>query len=685
MQEKISKYYPLHLHSNASTLDGLASPEDIAKRIVKLGLDGCALTDHATLAGVPSFFNAMADACGCCGNTKASHENGSGKCLIKDEKCDKYTKNTLKAIAGCEFNVSKEDATIKTPENRKYSHLCILAKNKEGWKGLLGAVSESNNPDLFYYKPRIDIERLAKYAKNNFIAFTGHPGSTIADICFTDAKAAYRSKSYEEARQYVKDWKILKGELIEFINDYERKFGKGNVFLEVQLLDKENMPIVEILGKIMRAISKETGVKCIATPDAHYAFPEDAPDQRVLLCMSLNVKMATVQQQIDNNEDVTLGGFFKSNKYYIPSFEELSSLNTPEELANTNTIADMCEPFKLNSNPRLPKFEIPKDFKDEKEYMRHLCQIGWNKKISNNVKDEDVYKERLEYELKTMDDLLDKYKLSLHTYFLIVADIVRFSVEKLGCFVTPGRGSAAGTLVGYLLDIHDTDPIENKLLFERFFNAGRISETKLALPDIDLDFPVNMRERVIDYMENKYGKDRVAQIATCLTLQGREALTRVLSVHDWGDYKERKFLTSFIPQEAEISDKLQDMMEHTGESSIIKWALINHPDDFKDYCTINENGEFDGPLANYFAQAIRLEGCKRGRGKHASGVVISDVPLSDICPLVYDDNNEKLLAALEFTDLEKMGVLKVDILGVNIWDKIIISIGAIETGEINGY
>ncbi len=682
----MTKYIPLHVHSNASTLDGLSSPEDIARRVVKLGLDGCALTDHATVAGVPSFFKAMGDACGTCGHPKGTHNNnGSGRCMVAGETCQEYKKNKLKAIAGCEFNVSHSDASIQDSEHRRYSHLCVLAKNKEGWKGLIQAVSQSNLPEFHYYKPRLDLERLAAHAKGNWVVFMGHPGSTIADFCFTDYKAAYRCNTVEEVREYVKRDEFLYPRLKDYLNNYFSLFGKENVKLEVQLLDKDNIPAVIVLAEIMRELGTLMGIDCIATPDAHYSCPEDAPDQRVLLCMSLNTNLAAVQQAADNGDDVMLGGFFKSSKYYIPSDDELKLLNSQAELDNTRIVMDSIEKFTLNATPRLPKFKLPDGFTDDFEYLKELCERGWKKKVEPFVPSalHQEYRDRLNYELTTFYDLGVKYKLRLDTYFLIVSDIVRHSIEKLGCYLTPGRGSASGTIIGYLTNIHDTDPIEGKLSFERFFNAGRISETKLALPDIDLDFPVEVREQVKDYIKETYGHDKVSDVATFQTLQGREALTRVLAAHSWGDFKERKFITSFLPQEAEISDKLQEMMENTGEASIIRWALENYPKDFGDYCRVASDGSLEGPLALYFAQAIRLEGCKRGKGRHASGVVISDIPLAEVCPMLYDDKHGDLVAGMEFTDLEQMGLLKIDILGVNIWDKIIGAVHTINTGEVS--
>ena len=205
---------------------------------------------------------------------------------------------------------------------------------------------------------------------------------------------------------------------------------------------------------------------------------------------------------------------------------------------------------------------------------------------------------------------------------------------------------------------------------------------KVSMPDIDLDFPTVHKELVYKYIQQKYGANKVSKIATFLELKGREALTQVLRAHDWGDYKERKEITKLLPKEDQISDKLQEMVEETGESSIILYALKHQAEDLAQYCVLTDEGEFTGPLAPLFAQAVRLENCCRGKGTHPSGVVISDVPLAEICPIVYDDKKEESLAGFAFGDLESLGLLKADLLGVSVLDRMLGVYETLETGEI---
>lgn len=769
------KYVPIHVHSFDSTLDGLSSPVAIARRTVKIGATACALTDHAVVSGVPGFFKAMADACGTCGNPKVSHQDGKGKCKIRGETCPEYTKSKLKAIAGCEFNVPSQDASVKNAGNRSYAHLCVLAKNARGWKNLIGAVSESNKPTNFYYKPRLHLDKLAEFADKEWVVFSGHVGSTLANFIFVDYKLAYRAKTYDDAKSYVKNWDTLQKTLVAECLRYQSLFGEENFFLEIQLLDADNIPAAKVIANILRWVSKQTGIPCICTPDAHYATREDAPDQRILICSSLKTTLKKVADRAAAGEDVTLGGFFKSNNYHIPSQEEMRALHTDEEMANTLRIGDMIEPINLFGKSRIPKFDCP-DGLAEAQYVRELCEAGWKALIEDEIPSEfhAQYRDRLNDEL----DVFDENPI-LHSYFLIVSDICRFSVEKLGSPLSEGRGSASGTLIGYLMRIHDSDPIEGDLSFARFFNSSRVvpdcvsfsesafdkfnpakgaasirttksankegrlknnkfyleemetwgstrvhkyyasvidgvevdranpnnsyimwvhgkvdalDETlpckiiqgKTSMPDIDLDFPSKHRAPVIQYMKDKYGDDKVSQIATFQELKGREALTQVLRAHDWGDHKERKELTKLIPQEAEISDKLQEMVEDTGESSIIRLALLNEPETFSQFCSLSEDGEFSGPMAPLFAQAIRLEGCKRGRGRHASGVIVSDVPLAEICPTVYDEDNDITLAGFAFPDLENLGLLKVDVLSQKTMDRMLGVYETLATGEIGG-
>jgi DNA polymerase-3 subunit alpha len=261
-----------------------------------------------------------------------------------------------------------------------------------------------------------------------------------------------------------------------------------------------------------------------------------------------------------------------------------------------------------------------------------------------------------------------------------VQDIVNY-VRNQGWLPGPGRGSAAGCLVSYLISITSIDPIKYDLLFERFYNQGRQEKGHVSLPDIDVDVPINKREEVISYIKNKYGMDKVAQMVTFNTMKGRGAIKDVLRVYGNISFDEMNNITKSIPDEAKIADELQEMKEETGEASIIRWSLENNVEKLKEWCYIDDNNQLQGPLAKRFEQAIRLEGTKTNQSKHAAGIAISAEPLQEICPMVYDSKNNQLIAGMEMQDLEALGVIKFDILGIAMLDKIMTIQDILEKGE----
>jgi DNA polymerase-3 subunit alpha len=256
-----------------------------------------------------------------------------------------------------------------------------------------------------------------------------------------------------------------------------------------------------------------------------------------------------------------------------------------------------------------------------------------------------------------------KYQGKVHD--ISVENSHTYNVEGLGV-----HNSAAGCLVSYLIGITNIDPIKYGLLFDRFYNAGRNTSNRISMPDIDVDVPINKREQIIQYIKDTYGADKVSQMITFNTIKGRGALKDVLRVYGNISFDEMNNITRHIPDEAKIADELQEMREETGEASIIRWALENNGEDLKEWCHIDENGSLQGPLAKRFEQAIRLEGTKSNQSKHAAGIAISSSPLREMCPMIYDSKNNQLIAGMEMQDLENIGIIKFDILGVAMLDKI---------------
>jgi DNA polymerase-3 subunit alpha len=1070
-------YNPLHVHTTFSLLDGLSQPWQVAARARAVGAAACAITDHGSVAGVPSFLKATAAACKHCGFQPNQHaDGGKGPCSLRGVACPGYEKAPLKPVLGMEAYLCKDDPTVREPSNRSLTHLCVLAKNLEGWRGLVRASSASNRPEHFYHKPRLNLEKLAAFANNNWVAFSGHPGSDLANACFADWRGAYGARTYEEARSFAKPWPQLKRELVELAGRYRELFGDGNFFLEVPLIDADNCPAAAVVTKCMRWLSGATGIPLLAAPDAHYPASEDAADQRILLCSALNTTLAEAGRKMAAGEDVGLSSFFRSNRYHIPTFPEMVAAgHEPAELANTLRVAEMCEAYDIFNKPMLPQFECPGGVPAE-EFLRRLCREGWQRKVHDKVPADRhaEYAARLEHELGVL------CPAGLAPYFLIVWDLCRYAQQELGCPKSEGRGclapgskvvlfdgrvkpieevkigdvvissdgrahgvldtmtydtdeelvtivpyygstlgvsmtadhrvlverhrktrkngadvtarpvgrlewaradsispgdwlflpepkvdvvpvsdvdlgelcddnllvldgdcvnqlkqgkykafdrnklsprtfsfgdgwayalgyfagngwmtsdkdylmgfsmagdsgqyeklrsiiqpvfgdihrddsslcnasnlvvnsrfayllfknwfsdyrcsadtkhvprsimtapkslvrafltgylaadghrqgqggvvcksvsprliqevrflcwrlgvpatytqhepadqrpgfeacktihqlyippdheivggepsvklqryvrvdggvmirvakvgrttnptrkvhdlsvdgvhdyvsdtfvvhnSGAGSLAGYVLDIHNTDPVKYGLLWERFYNEGRndIASGRVSLPDYDMDFPMSKRELLIEYARRKYGESKVSQMVTFGRMQGRTALTDVLRAHSWGSFEEVKKVTRHVPDESAIADELQEMREETGEASIIRWALEHNADALKDYCTQGEDGELSGPLARYFEQAIRLEGTKRSQGKHAAGVIVSPVDLADVCPMVHDRSTDRPIAGLEMGDLESLGLVKLDFLGVLVYDRIGGACRTARTGKV---
>ena len=617
-------YTVLHCHSHFSLLDGLSKPAQIAQRCNEIGVKSCALTDHGTISGAVQFYQKM-------------------------------TASNIKPILGCEIYLSHNDSKIKNKDNSNLSHFILLAKNYSGWKSLIKIASASNDADRFYHKPRISIKELAEYLDGNLIGFCGHLGSYLPDI--TENKDATESKNIA----------------VNFVAEMRDIFGNDNFFLESQLMDQHNIPKQKDLTSFIRDIGNYTKTKVICTPDAHYCRQEDAVDQRILLCNNLKTTLASINKKILNNEDAPMSCFFKSENYHILSPEEMIAIHTEEEIENTNYIDSLCEEYSILSKPMLPEFKCPEGY-DPDEYLRELCRTGWRDKIANKIpKDQQQqYVDRVKNELAVLQGA------GLSSYFLIVQDIVNF-VRNNNWLPGNGRGSAAGCLVSYLIGITGIDPIKYDLLFERFFNAARSD----SMPDIDVDVPINKRESIIQYIRDTYGHNKVSQMITFNTMKGRGALKEVLRVYDNVSFEEMNRITKYIPDEAKIADELQEMKEETGEASIIRWALENNVDKLKEWCYINDDGSLSGPMAKRFEQAIRLEGTKSNQSKHAAGVAISSQELSEVCPMIYDSKNEQKIAGMEMQDLESLGVIKLDVLGIALLDKVMNISDILRNGEDN--
>ena len=499
-------------------------------------------------------------------------------------------KQGINPILGCEVYVapnSRFDREITGGDDRYY-HLVLLAENEEGYANLTKIVSKGF-VEGYYYKPRVDKELLRKY----------HKGIIALSACLAGEVARFLTKGlYEEAKKTALE--------------YQEIFGEGNFFLELQ---DHGIPEQGLVNQQLFKMSEDTGIELVATNDIHYTYAEDAKPHDILLCIQTGKKLS------DENRMRYDGG-----QYYVKSEEEMLRLfpYAKQALENTQKIADRCHVEIEFGVTKLPKYDVPDGYTSW-EYLQKLCYEGLEKRYGDPSEE---LKERLSYELETI------HQMGYVDYFLIVWDFIKYAKDH-GISVGPGRGSAAGSIVSYCLEITTIDPIRYQLLFERFLNPERVS-----MPDIDVDFCYERRQEVIDYVTRKYGKDCVAQIVTFGTLAARGVIRDVGRVMDL-PYAYVDSISKMIPQELGIT---------------IDKALKMNPDLKKLYDT-------DETVTNLIDMAKRLEGLPRHCSMHAAGVVICQKPVDEYVPLSRAADGT-ITTQFIMTTLEELGLLKMDFLGL---------------------
>lgn len=499
-------------------------------------------------------------------------------------------KQGINPILGCEVYVapnSRFDREITGGDDRYY-HLVLLAENEEGYANLTKIVSKGF-VEGYYYKPRVDKELLRKY----------HKGIIALSACLAGEVARFLTKGlYEEAKKTALE--------------YQEIFGEGNFFLELQ---DHGIPEQGLVNQQLFKMSEETGIELVATNDIHYTYAEDAKPHDILLCIQTGKKLS------DENRMRYDGG-----QYYVKSEEEMLRLfpYAKQALENTQKIADRCHVEIEFGVTKLPKYDVPEAYTSW-EYLQKLCYEGLEKRYGDPSEE---LKDRLSYELETI------HQMGYVDYFLIVWDFIKYAKDH-GISVGPGRGSAAGSIVSYCLEITTIDPIRYQLLFERFLNPERVS-----MPDIDVDFCYERRQEVIDYVTRKYGKDCVAQIVTFGTLAARGVIRDVGRVMDL-PYAYVDSISKMIPQELGIT---------------IDKALKMNPDLKKLYDT-------DETVTNLIDMAKRLEGLPRHCSMHAAGVVICQKPVDEYVPLSRAADGT-ITTQFIMTTLEELGLLKMDFLGL---------------------
>jgi DNA polymerase III subunit alpha len=508
-------------------------------------------------------------------------------------------KKNLKPILGCELYISTE------PDHRtragKYNHFLVLAENEEGYRNLVRLTSEAALHG-FYNKPRVSKEFLARHTKG-LIGFSGCLAGEINQHLMAG--------KYEEAKQSA--------------GQFEEMFGKGNFFLEVQ--DHGLEPDKGVCDALFK-MERELNIPIIATNDSHYVAADDSRAHEILLCVQ------TAGSMNDPNRFK-----FDTQEFYIKSAEEMhrTFAEHPEVCTRTMQFVDRCN-LKLSkvADP-FPVFEVPEG-ETLYSYFEKVCRDGLKKRLETSVahlrsrgllrKSIDDYHARLEREIGIIEDM------KFPGYFMIVWDFIRYAREQ-NIPVGPGRGSAAGSLVAYCMEITDVDPLQNELLFERFLNPERIS-----MPDIDIDLCMNRRQEVIEYVRQKYGTDQVAQIITFNTMAAKAAIKDVGRALDM-PYGEVDRIAKMIPPTIGIT---------------IDQAL-------QDKGPLAQAYESDPKVKEIIDAALRLEGLIRGAGVHAAGVVIAPQPLTELVP-VSRAKNDDIVTSYDMGAVEKMGLLKMDFLGL---------------------
>ena len=453
-------------------------------------------------------------------------------------------------------------------------------------------------------------------------------------------------------------------DLIQIVSSLSEDGDLDNAFL-IRVCNRGNLVSVAKEEMSSPIKGEDFYLKTEALMDTYYTNKSEAVLHRILLCSKMKTTIPKVSKMMSKGEDFDNREFFERNDFNVPDDTEVCEILSEDSSMSAKNIVEKCEEYEILNRPMLPAFPTPTG-ESEEDYLKQLCREGWRDMLLNggkvdNEEDKEIYLQRF----KTEFDVINGAEL--FGYFLIVRDIMNF-VNDSGWLSGPGRGSAAGCLISYLIGITKIDPIEYDLLFERFYNAGRNTEDHVSLPDIDMDVPGKKRDEIITYLKRKYGKDNVSQMLTFGRLQGRSALKEILRINEACSFGEMNVISKCIPNEADVSDQLQAMDEE--DRSIIRFALINSADELRDYCHINDSGHLEGDYAEYFEQAIRLEGTFKTQGKHAAGVVISSDRLHDVCPMVEQRSGGEKIAGLEMADLEDLGHVKFDVLGINLLDKI---------------
>jgi DNA polymerase-3 subunit alpha len=604
------KFSHLHVHTQYSLLDGAASIKNLYKKAIDSKMPALAISDHGNMFGAFEFVKEA-----------YNHKNDDGTLKVKP-------------IVGCEFYITT-DRTRKTfskDEKDPRHHQILLAKNATGYKNLVKLTSLGYIEGMYSKYPRIDKELIHKYHEG-LIATTCCLGALVPQTILKKGEA--------EGENEFKWWLNI------FQQDY---------YIELQ---RHGIPDQEKVNDVLLKFAKKYNVKVIASNDSHYVDQKDFNAHDILLCINTGEKQSTPALREFTDDDVFAKNkrfAFPNDQFFLKTGDEMGKVfaDLPQAIDNTNEIVDKVELLDLKRDILLPFFEVPANFKSQDEYLEHLTWSGAKTRYKILTPDAE---ERLQFELGIIK------KMGFAGYFLIVGDFIKAG-RDMGVFIGPGRGSAAGSAVAYCIGITNIDPIKYNLLFERFLNPERKS-----MPDIDTDFDDEGRQKVLNYVVEKYGKNQVAQIITYGTMAAKSSIADVARVMDL-PISESRALSKLVPERPGIVLKRLLHAPFTikesvkgGDKSLEEKEQLQ-ADDIENVKKLRDIYNGDDLLSKILHEAEILEGSVRNTGIHASAIIIAPKDLTELLPVATSKESDLWLTQIEGNSIEEAGVIKMDFLGL---------------------
>lgn len=595
------KFSHLHVHTQYSLLDGAASIKSLYKKAIDDGMPALAISDHGNMFGVFEFVKQA-----------YQYKNPDGSLKVKP-------------IVGCEFYITenRHQKQFLGGARDPRHHQILLAKNMTGYKNLIKLTSLGYIEGMYSKYPRIDKELINKYHEG-LIATTCCIGAMVPQLIL--------NKGEEEAENEFKWWLNI------FQEDY---------YVELQ---RHGLPEQDKVNAVLLKFAKKYNVKIIASNDSHYVDEQDANAHDILLCINTGSKQQDEKGTgIDDDSTSRQKRFaFPNNQFYMKKTSEMIEVfkDLPQAIDNTNEVVGKIDTLKLTSEIFLPHFKVPDTYSSQDEYLKHLTWEGAKKRYSEITPE---IEDRINYELFTIKTM------GFAGYFLIVSDFVTAG-KDMGVFVGPGRGSAAGSVVAYCIGITNIDPIKYKLLFERFLNPSRRS-----MPDIDTDFDDEGRQKVLEYVVDKYGKNQVAQIITYGTMAAKSSIKDVARVMDL-PLPESNALAKLVPDKPGTSLRKVLTGPLNGPKSLADDGLS--PEDMENIHTLRKLYAGTDLKARVLQEAVVLEGSIRNTGIHASAIIIAPKDLMSLIPVATSKDSDLWLTQIDGSNIESAGVIKMDFLGL---------------------